>query len=58
MFILPLCGPAIVILHGMPHTLYNYDLGNAQILQNGDEIIYFSRQPDIYFLSLYLRKKL
>ena len=41
-FILPLHGPAIVVLHGTPHRLFIYDFGNAQMVQSRDEIIYFS----------------
>ena len=38
-------GPAIVIYHGMPHRLFINDFGNVQMVQTGDELIYFSRQP-------------
>ena len=31
--------PAIVILHGKLLGLFIYDFGNAQMIQNGDEII-------------------
>ena len=36
---------ALVISHRMPHRLFIYDYGNAQIGQS-DLLIYFSRHPD------------
>ena len=35
----------------MPHRLFIYEFANVQnlMVQSGDEIIYFSRQPDDFF---------
>ena len=46
MFGLPLMfrEPAIVILNGMQHIFFLYSFGNAEMVQSGDELIYFSRQ--------------
>ena len=33
----------------MPHWLFIYDFDNAQIIQNGDESIFFKDNPRISF---------
>ena len=35
------CGSAIVILHGTLHRSFMYNVDNTQMVQSGDEIIYF-----------------
>ena len=40
----------IVILLRMLYRLFTYEFGNAKMVQSGDEIIYFSRQPDDIFV--------
>ena len=41
--------PVVVVLHVMLHRLYSYDFGNAQMVQCGNEIIYFSTHLDKTF---------
>ena len=40
---------SMVILQGMLHRLFIYDVGNIQMFQLGAKIIYCSRQPDENF---------
>ena len=54
-FILPLHGFAIVLLNGMLCRLFIFDFGIAQMLQVGNEIVYFARQlDDIIFSTIKL----
>ena len=40
-FILPLCGVAVVLLHRALHRLFIYNVFNATMIQRGDDIINF-----------------
>ena len=48
-FILPFHGPTIVILHGMPQRLFTILITSKW--SSGDEIIYFSGQPNHTFFT-------
>ena len=40
----------------MLHQLFTYDFGNSQMVQSGDDIIYFSKQPGGVFKTKKLIK--